>query len=179
MLDIIISSKTRIKLLIKFFFIKGSKGYLRGLEKEFNEPPNSVRVELNRLANAGLLICKYEGNRKVYQANPDHPLYNDISHLVHTAVGINQIIERMICKIGNLENAFVTGSFASGVDSDTIELVLIGNNLDPICIDKLVKVAEVFIHRRIMYLAVTADQMEYFFKDKPHMLIWKVEKVIA
>lgn len=179
MLDIIISSKTRIKLLIKFFFIKGSRGYLRGLEKEFNEPPNAVRVELNRLANAGLLICGYEGNRKVYQANPDHPLYDDITHLVHTTVGIDQIIERMICKIGNLEKAFVTGSFANGVDSDTIELVLIGNNLDPVCIDKLVKIAEVFIHRRIMYLALTGDQMEYFFKGKPHMLIWKAEKITA
>jgi len=98
---------------------------------------------------------------------------------VHTTVVIDQIVDRMICKIGNLEKAYVTGSFARGVDSDTIELVLIGNKLDPVCIDKLVKIAEVFIHRRIMYLALTTDQMEYFFRDKPHMLIWEAEKVTA
>jgi hypothetical protein len=173
MLDIIVSSKTRVKLLIKFFLIKGSKGYLRGLEKEFNETSNAVRVELNRLTKAGLLMSVYEGKRKIYQANPDHPLYNDITHLVHTTVGIDQITEKVACKIGKLEEAYVTGSFARGVDCDTIELVLMGNELDTGYIDKLVKVAEMIICRKIIYLPLTQDQMEHFFKDRPHLLIWK------
>jgi DNA-binding transcriptional ArsR family regulator len=173
MLDVIISSKTRVKLLIKFFLIKGSKGYLRGLEKEFNETSNAVRVELNRLTKAGLLKSGFEGKRKIYQANPDHPLYNDITHLVHTTVGIDHLAERVVGKIGSLEEAYVTGSFASGVDSDTIELVLMGSELDTGYIDRLIKVAEMIICRKIMYLSLTQDQMEHFFKDRPHLLIWK------
>jgi len=43
MLDIIISSETRIKLLIKFFLVKGNKSYLRSLEREFDESTNALK----------------------------------------------------------------------------------------------------------------------------------------
>ncbi len=45
----IISSKTRIKLLIRFFFNPATRSYLRELAKEFNVSTNSVREELNQL----------------------------------------------------------------------------------------------------------------------------------
>ena len=55
MLDSIITSKTRIKLLLKFFLNSETKSYLRNLEQEFGESTNGIRVELNRLEGAGLL----------------------------------------------------------------------------------------------------------------------------
>jgi len=176
MLDIIISSKTRVKLLIKFFFINGSEGYLRGLEKEFNEAPNAVRIELNRFAKAGLLTSKFEGKRKIYKANPKHPLYNAITTFVHDTVGIDQIVEQVASRIGDLEEAYVTGSFARGVDSDTMELALVGKDVNTEYIGKLVKKAEKLIGRKIMYLVLTPKQMDYYFKDKPTLLIWEKDK---
>jgi hypothetical protein len=152
MLDIIITSKTRIKLLIKFFLVDGNKGYLRGLEKEFDESTNSIRIELNRFVKAGLLTWEVKGKKRFYKANPKHPLYSDLKSIVHKTVGIDQIVERVASRIGDLEEAYVTGGFAEGVDSDIIELALVGRNLDKAYIDSLVHKAEKIIKRNIMYL---------------------------
>ena len=55
MLDSLITSKTRIKLLLKFFLNSSMKAYLRGLAEEFGESTNAIRLELNHLEEAGLL----------------------------------------------------------------------------------------------------------------------------
>ena len=55
MLNTLITSKTRINLLLKFFLNPGTKAYLRGLASEFDESTNAVRVELNRLTQAKIL----------------------------------------------------------------------------------------------------------------------------
>jgi len=75
MLKTIIKSKTRVKLLIKFFFIDNNRGYLRGMEKEFGETINAVRQEVNNFVDAGLLTSEFEGNKRFYKANTKHPLY--------------------------------------------------------------------------------------------------------
>ena len=75
LLEHLITSKTRIKLLLKFFAHPENKGYLREIAKEFNESTNSVRVELNRLTQAGLLETFDEGQTKIYSANTKHILF--------------------------------------------------------------------------------------------------------
>ena len=173
MLDIIVSSKTRVKLLIKFFLVRGTKSYLRSLEREFDESTNSVRVELNRLEKAGLLTSEFESNRRYYKANPKHPLYGDITNIVRKTVGIDQIIVRITSQVGDLKAAYVIGNFAEGINSDTIELALVGKDLDMEYIENLVQKAQKLINRKIMYLTINPGQMEYFFKNKPNLLIWE------
>jgi hypothetical protein len=62
LLDSLITSKTRVKLLLKFFLNPETKAYLRGLSDEFGESSNGVRLELNRLTKAGLLTSESDGN---------------------------------------------------------------------------------------------------------------------
>jgi len=62
MLESLITSQTRIKLLLKFFLNPESKSYLRELAEEFGESTNSVRLELNRLTQAGLLTSAENGS---------------------------------------------------------------------------------------------------------------------
>jgi hypothetical protein len=89
MLDSLITSQTRIKLLLKFFIDSSTKAYLRGLESEFGDSTNGIRIELNRLEQAGLLVSAKEGNKKLYQANRKHPLFKDIHSLI-----MKEIVER-------------------------------------------------------------------------------------
>ena len=96
MLDSLITSKTRIKLLLKFFLNTSTHAYLRGLADEFGESTNALRLELNHLENAGLLKAENKGNRKVYHANSTHPLFNDIHRLVLKHSGITQVIEEVV-----------------------------------------------------------------------------------
>ena len=129
MLDSLVTSKTRIKLLLKFFSHANS-GYLRSLAKEFEESTNSVRVELNRLTDAGLLLSEDEGKTKVYRANQSHPFYTEIRNMVSKFLGLDELVEKIVKRMGNVEKAIITGDYAMGIDSGTIHLVLIGKDLD-------------------------------------------------
>jgi DNA-binding transcriptional ArsR family regulator len=172
MLETLISSKTRLKLLVKFFLFDGNQGYLRRMEKEFGESTNAIRMELNRFTEAGLLTSEYEGKKRFYKANERHPLYEDLKRIVRKTIGIDQIVDRITSHIGRLEAAYITGDFAKGNDAQVIELALVGEQLDVPYIDQLVEKAEKLIDRKIMYQILTREQMDWFFKDKPSFLIW-------
>lgn len=64
MLDALITSKTRKKLLLKFFLNSSSYAYLRNLEQELNESPNALRIELGKFEKANMLISTMDGNKK-------------------------------------------------------------------------------------------------------------------
>ena len=176
MLDSIITSKTRVKLLLKFFLNSNTKSYLRNLEQEFGESTNAIRVELNRLEGADLLCSEVSGNKKYFRANTDHPLYKDINNIVKNFVGIDKLIERVISQIGNLKTAYITGDLARGIDSQIIDLVLVGQNLDSNYIEELIVKTEKLIERKIRSLILTESQMSDYFKNKPVLLIWDLNK---
>jgi DNA-binding transcriptional ArsR family regulator len=128
-LDSLVTSKTRIKLLLKFFSHANS-GYLRSLAKEFDESTNSVRVELNRLADAGLLVAEDEGKTKMYKANEGHPFFQEIKNMVSKFLGLDDLMERIVKRMGEVEKAYIIGDYAQGIDSGTVQMILIGKNLD-------------------------------------------------
>ena len=74
----LISSKTRIKLLVRLFFNPKSQAYLRELSKEFNVSTNAVREELNQLTSTDLLKSQKRGRQVYYMANVDHPLFPEL-----------------------------------------------------------------------------------------------------
>jgi hypothetical protein len=166
MLDSLITSKTRVKLLLKFFINSHTKAYLRSLADEFNESTNSVRVELNRLSEAGLLQVHPEGNTLMYQANHLHPLFPEISNMVKKYIGFDQIIDQVLVNLGDLTLAFITGDYAEGKDTGIIDLVLVGE-INQIYLISLVKKAENIISRKIRYLILTNGEYEQNFKNLP------------
>lgn len=175
MIESLITSKTRIKLLLKFFLNSDTVSYLRGLESEFGESSNSIRVELNRLEEAHLLNTYSKGNKKMFSANKMHPLFSEINNILRKFVGIDQIIERVTSQVGNLQAAYLTGDFAIGKDSKIIDLALIGDHLDRSYIDQLIAKAESFISRRIKYIILTREELIQFYGNKPTLLIWKAD----
>ena len=129
MLDSLVTSKTRIKLLLKFFSHTNT-GYLRSLAKEFDESTNSVRVELNRLTEAGLLVSEDEGKTKMYKANTGHPFFDEIKGMVSKFLGLDDLMERIVNRMGEVQMAYIVGDYAKGIDSGTIQMILIGKELD-------------------------------------------------
>ncbi len=176
MLDSLITSKTRIKLLMKLFLNSDNQSHLRGMQKEFGESTNAIHQELNRFMNAGLITDSYKANKRYFKANTSHPLFEDINHILQKMVGIDKIVDRVTSQVGNLDSAFLSGSFANGIDSDTIELVLVGENLDEAYIKTLVGKAETLIGKKIIYVSLTKEQTEHFLKDKPILLIWQKDE---
>lgn len=177
MIDSLITSKTRIKLLLKFFLNSQTMSYLRSLESEFGESTNSIRVELNRLEHAGLLNSANKGNKKMFFANTKHPLFNDINSILRKFIGIDQIIEQVTSQLGDLQSAYLTGDLAVGRDSKIIDLALVGEHLDKSYIDQLITLAENLISRRIKYIVLSSDELIHFFDKEPILLIWSAEEL--
>jgi anion-transporting ArsA/GET3 family ATPase len=130
MLNSLITSQTRVRLLVRLFMNSSSRAYLRGLGAEFGESTNGIRVELNRLEEASLLISEKAGNRKLYRANTAHQLYNDIHNIVLKETGITNAVEKILEATRSVRSIYLTGPLAMGIDSRSIDLVLVGSGLN-------------------------------------------------
>lgn len=174
MLESLITSRTRIKLLLKFFLNPETHAYLRELAKEFGESSNGIRLELNRLAEAKLLRSENEGRTVVYQANTAHSFFRDIQRVVQKYVGIDRLVEEVVNQLGEIEAAYITGDYAKGIDSGLIDLVLVGK-VNQSVLDKAVTKTSQMIKRKIRPLVLSTVEFEKF-REKlgiPHaLLIW-------
>lgn len=107
-----------------------NKGYLRGIAEEFNESTNAIRKELNQLSDAGYLLKAQEHNRIYYRANTQHPLFQSLQNLVRTYLGIDQAVDHVLQRAGDVSMVSLLGDYAKGIDSGTIELLVQGDDLD-------------------------------------------------
>ena len=174
----IISSKTRIKLLIRFFFNPNTRSYLRELAKEFNVSTNSVREELNQLTRIKLLASQKSGRQVFYRANEKHPLFPELKSMVSKVMGIDKVIDGIVTRLGDLERAYLLDDYAEGKDTGIIDLLLVGD-IDPYHLNDLSRKTERYIKRKIRSLVMSRDEYKEFepkLKACPHILIWKAKK---
>ena len=154
MLNKLITSKTRLRLLIKFFINQANSGYLNGLASEFKESTNSIRKELNHLSEAGYLEKFKDQNKVAYKANTNHPLFEILQKVVYKHLGLEEIIERVLERMGPVQKILLVSDYAEGRDSGTIDVVLIGDKLNTEYIEALEKKLEDLIDRKVnFYLA--------------------------
>ena len=152
MLEKLISSKTRLKLLIRFFLNLAKSSHLRRLASDFNESTNSIRLELNNLSGAGYLIKKKVGNKVKYLANSKHPLFNIIIELVKKHTGIENIISNILDSIYNIKAIYLVGDYAKGVDSGIINIYIKAKIKDKKYINEILEKTEKKINRKIILL---------------------------
>lgn len=175
MIETLISSKTRIKLLLKFFLNSSTTAYLRALEGEFGESTNAIRLELNRFEDAGMLSSFVKGNRKYFRANTSHPLFGEVHNILLKYIGLDKILEEVIARLGELEKVFVVGEFSKGLDSDIIDLIFVGN-IDKIYLLGLINKVEALIKRKVRYLIYTSQEaslIDWETHKPPPLLLWK------
>jgi hypothetical protein len=175
MLDSIITSSTRIKLLLRFFLNPGSKGYLRQLSSEFGESTNGIRVELNKLTDAKILRTEIQGRNKLYAANVAHPLFEDIRNIVLKSTGVDKVVSNIVRKTGNLRFAFLRGDYARGIDSGLIELVVVGDHLNTGEIERVRKKTEDLIDRKISVIVLNLSEynrLKDHFLSETHMMLY-------
>jgi len=176
MLETLITNKTRLKILLKFFLNKKNTSYLRNLESEFGESSNAIRIELNRLETAGLLISQFEGNKKYFKANDQHPIYSEINSILHKSFGIDTVIKHVVTNIEQVDEAYLIGDLAKGKHPGVIDLLLIGDSLNNQKIASLTEKTEETIQRKIRFLILNENEKNNYLKEKQSMLIWKRKK---
>ena len=168
MLETLITSKTRIRLLVKFFINVANNGYLRGLAEEFNESTNAIRKELNNLTDAGYLQKETVQNKISYKANTKHPLFSTLQKLIHQHLGLDTIVAMILERMGAVQKVVIIGDYANGKDNGTIEVVVVGIDLDAAYINQLEGKIEGEIGRTVKFY-----MKEYF--DQDGILIYEKE----
>ncbi len=170
----LISSKTRIKVLTRFFFNPRTQSYLRELAREFNVSTNAVREELNQLTKAGLLNSQREGRQVQYMANVEHPLFPELKSIVSKVMGIDRVVDGIVNRLGDLERAYVIDDYAEGKDTGIIDLVLVGN-IDQYHLNDLSRKTERYIKRKIRSLVLSREEYGELLPElerRPRLLIW-------
>ena len=173
MLETLISSKTRIKLLQKFFLNSSIQSYLRGLESEFGESTNAIRLELNKFEKAGMIRSENVGNKKIFKANEDHPLFYDLQNIVRKYMGIDHIVENIARKLGDLNAVYLIGDYANGIDRGVIDLIFVSGKLNNTYLIQLIEKAERLLKRKIRYMKFKSEfEAESFLNNEQSLLIW-------
>jgi len=150
-LNELITSKTRLRLLIKFFISQANSGYLNGLANEMGESTNSIRKELNHLYGAGYLNKLKQDNKVEYKVNVNHPLYETLRKVVLKHLGLEDLVEAVLERMGNVEFIALVGDYAKGIDSGNIEVFLVGKDLNFNYISQLEDKIENLIGRKVNF----------------------------
>ena len=165
MLGELITSKTRLRLLIKFFVSQANKGYLNGLATEMGESTNAIRKELNHLQGAGYLKKIRVNNKIEYKANTEHPLFNVLRKVVLKHLGLEDVVETVLERMGNVDKIILIGDYAKGIDSGNIEVFLVGKDLNFNYISKLEDKIENLIGRKVsFYLSSSLPTNQFHIK---------------
>lgn len=167
MLGELITSKTRLRLLIKFFISQANTGYLNGLANEMGESTNAIRKELNHLQDAGYLEKLKVNNKVEYKANTEHPLFEVLRKVVLKHLGLEDVVEKVLEKMGNVDQIILVGDYAKGNDSGLIEVFLIGNGLNMQYITQLEDKIEKLIGRKVSFYLASK-----FLADIEHIILF-------
>jgi hypothetical protein len=88
---------------------------------------------------------------------------------------VDQVIDSIITRLGNLEQAYLLDDYAAGKDTGIIDLLLVGD-IDNYHLHDLTQKTERYINRKIRHLVLTRSEFDTFEKDlavRPHLLIWE------
>ncbi len=160
-LEQLFSGKIRVKLLTKLLLNPAAKVYLRGLERDLGVSSNTVRLELSKLSEMHLIEVKEDKatNKKQYSVNAGHPLFSSLRTIILKYVGIDQVLEKVISKLGNVEAVYLTGDMAEGRNSLVVDLVLVGN-IDKSYLYKLIEKVEPLIDKKIRVAIFQVDEFQ-------------------
>ena len=111
-------------------------------------------------------------------ANKDHPIFPELKSMVSKVMGIDQVIDGIVGRLGDIECAYLIDDYAEGKDSGIIDLVLVGN-IDQFHLNDLSRKTERYIKRKIRSMVVSGEEFNDFFpklKNRPRILIWEKQR---
>lgn len=124
----------------------------------------SLQRELNRLAEAGLIHSERVGNLRRFQANPQNPVFGELTALVRKTLGVEPMLREALHPLeSRLEAAFVYGSVAKQTDTaqSDIDLMLVGKQLRLADVLELLIPLETELGRKINPTCYTPAEFEH------------------
>lgn len=170
-LKALFSSQVRAGLLRVLFGVSPKSFHLRELQRETKLAVRTVSLDLGKLEKLDMVRSQKDGNRIIYSANKDHPLYPDIRNLVLKTSGLADVLKEAL-DIGGVEFAFIFGSIAQGTETSAsdLDLMVIGS----IGLRKLASALSGLsdrIGREINPHAISREEFQKRMKGKEHFII--------
>lgn len=132
------------------------------------ESTNSIRKELNHLHDAGYLNKIKIDNKVEYNVNSKHPLYETLRRVVLKHLGLEDIVEAVLEKMGGVNKIVLIGDYAEGKDTGNIEIFLIGKDLDMEYINQLENKIEKIIERKVSFYLSSK-----FLSNQKHIILYE------
>lgn len=166
MLEDLIVSKTRVKLLELFLTNPGKIYHVRELVRKVDEEINAVRRELAHLEKKSIVSKEPRGNRLYYTMRRDYTLYYELMEIFAKTRGLGIDILKNRQKLGKIRYVAFSGRFArraQKIDPDQVDVLIVGEVVLPE-LALLIRAEEARRGEEINYTVMTED--EFAFRKK-------------
>lgn len=172
MLEDLIVSRVRVKVLKLFLTDPGKIFHVREIVRQTGEEINAVRRELAHLEKHGILSKEPRGNRLYYAFRKDYPLYFDLLNLIAKTSGLGGELLKNKGRLGKVKFAMLTGRFVRGRQSgaDEVDLLLVGTVVLPE-LAQIVRKAESKRDREINYTVMSDEEFNFRKKKRDPFLL--------
>lgn len=103
--------------------------HLRELARMAGVSPTMLGKELDVLVGAGIVVDRVDGNRRMAQANPDCPIFEELRGIARKTAGLADIVRDAIADVDGIDIAFIFGSVARGEEraASDVDLCVVGS----------------------------------------------------
>jgi predicted nucleotidyltransferase len=129
----------------------------------------AVQRELERLTRAGIIDLSVSENGKLYQANRESPIFDELHGLIIKTVGLVDPLQGALKLFSaKIKVAFIYGSIARGSDTakSDIDIMIIGYNISYSEIYNAVHKVEKTLRRQINPNIMSATEWQQKLSDK-------------
>lgn len=162
MLNELLISKVRVKILELFLGTPEANFHVRDIVRRVSEEINAVRRELARLEKIGLLASEWRANRRFYSVKKDFVYYPEFLSIINKSVGLGGAIMKNKAKLGKVKYAMLSGSFVRGkpYSQNDVDLFIVGTIVLPE-LGSLVRDEEARRDREINFTPMTEEEFNF------------------
>ena len=171
MLKRLFGSEARVRILSLFMLNPASEFYLREIARRLDLPPYAVTQETKRLTEIGLLIREPRGNNVYFRVNRDFPIFPELKAIILRTVGIGDRLREALAQEGDIDAAFIYGSYAKGGESleSDVDIFIVGD-VPPRRLTTILSQLEEEIGRELNATIFTREEMSQRMNNGDHFV---------
>lgn len=176
MLEDLVVSKVRVKILEIFFSNPTEIYHVRGLVRKTGEEINAIRRELAHLETSGLLRKEPRGNRLYYSLNLSYSLYPELIEIISKQTGLGEQIIKNRNRIGKITFCIFSRKFVERKErkEEGVDILIVGN-IVMAELSSLIRAEEEKRGKEINYTVMTNEEFDFRKKRRDPFLLGILE----
>lgn len=172
MLEDLIISRVRVKILQLFFLSLGNIYHVREIVRRTDEEINAVRRELLHLEKGAILSKEHRANRLFYSLRKDYPLYYNLLELINKTSGLGGGLLKNKAKLGKIKYAVISGRFIRNLQrgGNDVDLLVVGKIVLPE-LAQIVRAEEAKRERELNYTVMSEEEFEFRKRRKDPFIL--------